>query len=382
MQPISPVSPAQKFVHWCRSIVLPFWAENAWDSDKGGFFEQFYFDGRPDRNTPRRVRVAARQIYSFSHAQQLGWLDQRGLILNGVDWLMDKAWRRDGEPGFIHLVDDAGNPIDRRRDLYDHAFHILGLSWAYQATKDTQVLGLAHQTLAYVDEALSSAAGGWNEDDQGTLPRRQNPHMHMFEALMALYQASKDPQYLVRADQIATLLTERFMDQETGNVLEFFDQNWNAAIPKKVEPGHMAEWFWLLHTRKRLGGAGSQNARPANLLRRAEELGQQDTGFFIEACTMGGTPTTDTCRLWAQSEWLKAALAEHEADHTSVDKIHQLIDRLFAHYLKADTKGLWFDTIATNGEMRSTRVPASILYHLISAAAEVERVCLHPKKEI
>jgi mannose-6-phosphate isomerase len=377
---VSPTS-SDKFVNWCRHTLLPFWAKNAFDSTKGGFFEQFHFDGSPDRNTHRRVRVASRQIYSFSHAKQLGWTDQTNLILNGVDWLMDKAWCRDGNPGFVHLVDDTGNPVDTKRDLYDHAFHILGLSWAFQATRDRQILGLARECFAFVEEALASKSGGWLEDDIGTSRRRQNPHMHMFEALMALFQASGDHAFLARADEILSLLEKSFISKQSGALLEFFDENWKPEFPAIVEPGHMAEWFWLTHQRRQLDLPSEIPTGLKNFLQMAEEFGRQESGFLIDACQEDRQPKVSACRLWGQTEWLKALLADFEANETANDDICSLIDRIIDQYLTTDVPGLWIDQISLQGAPLSQRVPASIIYHLVSAAAEVERVLISPKQE-
>ncbi|PHR60814.1 MAG: hypothetical protein COA47_06290 [Robiginitomaculum sp.] len=346
------------------------WARFAVDQHHGGFIEQFHLDGRLDRQGPRRVRVAARQIYAFSQASLLGWDDHKQLVLNGVDWLMDRGWRADGDPGFIHLTHDDGSPADTRRDLYDHAFHILGLAQAYQATKDAQILALAKQTFDYVEEALTSEHSGWNETIEGSLPRRQNPHMHMFEALLALYAASKDTKYLNRADDILALLESRFIDPISGCLLEFFDPDWQAQTPHRVEPGHMVEWVWLLEQRSRISHSLSHPFCADRFLSIAEKLGKQETGLLIDTCSPSGDILSDSSRVWVQTEWLKAMWVTGQSD----TKIENLIDHIFEQYLISDQPGMWNDAVTAQGEPLSKRVPASILYHFMSAATELERL--------
>ncbi|MBL4595485.1 MAG: AGE family epimerase/isomerase [Robiginitomaculum sp.] len=362
----------QKFVNWCRSTLLTFWAEHGVDRRFGGFFEQANMDGSMDRNCPRRVRVTSRQIYAFAHADTLGWADHKSLVLNSVDWLFERCWRADGEPGFFHLADETGKMLDSRRDLYDHAFHILGLSWAYQASGDPQVLSLAKQVLAFVEEALAAKNEGWYEDLTQTQPRRQNPHMHMYEALLALYTATKDPAYLARADEISQLLTEVFIDHDTGYLFEFFNEKWQPNAKNQIEPGHMAEWSWLLHQRQRLA-PDNGNLTPADgLLPLAEKIGLQQNGLLLDQCDTHGHASAQTCRLWGQTERLKAhvILAKAEPD----PKINGIIKTIFTHYLQSKVPGLWVDAVSAHGEALSQHVPASIVYHLVSAAAEVERV--------
>lgn len=375
-RPEQSVTPLAKFHQWCAKTLLPFWLENGIDHQKGGFFEQLHLDGQPDRSCLRRLRVTSRQIYALSHGDYLGWLQAQRQILNAVDYLLDRGWASNAEPGFLHLIDDDSRPADQRRDLYDHAFHILGLSWAYRATGDAQVRNVAQQTLDFVEEALAAKNGGWHEDLQHSQPRRQNPHMHMFEALLALYEATGETAHLRRADEIADLLFEKFMDRKSGQLFEFFDANWQTQAPRVVEPGHMAEWSWLLYRRKKIS-TGDFDASPAkHFLQQAETIGRQNNGFLIDQCQPDGAIEKDSFRLWGQTEWLKALLAQPNR-HSEQS---QLITRIFEQYLNQTNPAVWIDAVNADLQPICDRVPASIVYHLVSAAAEIDQIS-KPKKE-
>ena len=54
-------------------------------------------------------------------------------------------------------------------------------------------------------------------------PRRQNPHMHLFEALLNLWMNTRDPRYLERAGEIFDLFARRFFEPKAGVLLEYFD---------------------------------------------------------------------------------------------------------------------------------------------------------------
>ncbi len=375
MMPVShtrPDDPMEHFVGWCRDTVLPFWARHGVDRKHGGFYEQLHFDGRPDVRANRRVRVSARQIYAFSHASVLGWLDARELVGWGVDYLVSKTYRPDGEPGFVHLLDGEGAVCDARRDLYDHAFHILGLSWAYQATQDSQILKLARDTLAYTDEAMSAKEGGWHEGSEAIMPRRQNPHMHMFEALLALYEASEDAHYLCRAEEVLHLLETRFVDPKTGMLMENFDGALCPIHPIRLEPGHMAEWCWLLHRYAML--SGQKMHRLANLLgQNADQFASKGDGLLLEAFAGNGDIIKPSHRLWAQIEWLKSMLARFGAGEGGMmENASALLGKVREPYLEVETPGLWMDQFDREGTPMATYVPASIVYHLVSAAAEAQ----------
>ncbi|PHS21226.1 MAG: hypothetical protein COA85_13210, partial [Robiginitomaculum sp.] len=78
------------FIKWCRDDVLPFWKSHGVDHKSGGFYEQLHFDGTPDNQAVRRLRVSSRQIYAYSQASVLGWMDARALVNWAVDYLVSK----------------------------------------------------------------------------------------------------------------------------------------------------------------------------------------------------------------------------------------------------------------------------------------------------
>ena len=110
---------------------------------RGGFVERLDPEGRADHLAPRRVRVQARQIYSFAMAAQRGWYPQgREIALRGVEYLLAKARGSDGKPGYVHLLSPDGAVTNGLRDTYDHAFVLLALATVFAATKDARSRGL------------------------------------------------------------------------------------------------------------------------------------------------------------------------------------------------------------------------------------------------
>src|SRR5690606_29590181 len=125
----------------------------------------------------------------------------------------------------------------------DQSCVLLALASLLAATGDGAYRERADSLLCALDSKLSASDGGWAEDDNGSLPRRQNPHMHMFEALIALTAATGDRQHRERLEALAALMRDRFLDGQ-GILREFFGPAWNRGSEWRsecVEPGHMAE---------------------------------------------------------------------------------------------------------------------------------------------
>lgn len=230
---------------------MPFWAENATDK-LGGFCEELDTEKTPNWNAARRLRVQARQIYTYVLAYNLNWFNGLPVANKTLDFMMKNGFMPDKKFGFVHLLGSNLSVTDARRDLYDHAFYLLALAWHGRTTGEHSSFITADAVLDFMDRRLKSDKGGWLEglplNDPRNALRRQNPHMHCFEALMALFDATGSEKYLVRATEMYELFVDHFIDFKTGTITEFFEVDWTpnrGAKGKSVEPRHAAEWIWL-----------------------------------------------------------------------------------------------------------------------------------------
>lgn len=366
--------------NWLRGTALPVWLDRGIDKRRGGFVERLHMDGEPDAEAVRRLRVQARQIYVLCHAAHLGWSGEaEAAALSGFDYLVSKGWRRGGEPGWVHLLEPSGAVADARRDAYDHAFVLLACAWAYRISGDSQILGVARETLDYLDTAMGAPNGGWLEGHPHTGPRRQNPHMHMLEAFLALYEATEDPAWLERASKIHTLFETHFLCPDSGRLTEYFNDDWspaNGACADRYEPGHHMEWVWLLGRYGVLTGADVQ-AQAAALYEYAASHGRdRASGFLWDEISAAGALKQPTRRCWPQTELLKAHLARAESgqDGAAREMAEAALAGLMEHYIAPAPRGGWIDRFDAKGAPAAEHVPASTLYHLFCAIAEADRV--------
>ena len=82
--------------------------------------------------------------------------------------------------------------IDAHRDLYDHAFILLALASAARLLPAPPLRQEALDLLGYLDARFAHPLGGYVEVLPPTLPRRQNPHMHLLEALLTAFESFGD----------------------------------------------------------------------------------------------------------------------------------------------------------------------------------------------
>ncbi|MEY9176491.1 hypothetical protein ABIF15_007723 [Bradyrhizobium elkanii] len=268
---------------------LPLWSTAGWDGTAGGFVDRLHQDGTADRAAPRRIMVQARQIYCYAKAAQLGWYPEgRAIALKGLDYLLAKAKAPDGRPGFVYSVTAEGGVHDPLRDTYGHAFVLLALATVYGLDQDAQIRAEIDALLSFLDTQLRSPHGGFREGLPPSMPRRQNPQMHLFEAMIACFDATHDLSFQNRAGDFFALFLATLYDKQTRTLGEYFEEDWSripagqrrARAPRGM--GLAAEGIRADHrlsdraTARRAAGFGAALSRRGHRLpgRRGRRRGQ------------------------------------------------------------------------------------------------------------
>lgn len=372
----TPLQAIERLGGWFRNAATPLWAKAAWDDAHGGFFEALDYRGEPVRG-PRRVRVQSRQVYAFSMIAARGWhAGAESIAARGFDYLIDHACPDAGDRGCVHILSDDGAVIDDKRDLYDQAFLLLACAARIETAHCARAAAVAEKTVAFLDRDLASPHGGWVESDKGELPRRQNPHMHLFEAFMALFRATGDTIWRDKANDVADLFDRYFFTAQTNTLAEFFTEDLGNRAPANgaiVEPGHMMEWVWLFGQYQNLTNT-DRNGVMGKLYAAAKGRADAASGFLPDAVdgpvenNRGGAR-----RLWPQTEYIKAAFTQSNApDDDYAQDGAAIIDAAFGAYFDQPVAGLWCDQFDAAGAPLAVDVPASILYHLFEAVAATQ----------
>ena len=354
---------------------LPLWSAEGWDRTSGGFVERLDQEGRADRAAARRVRVQARQIYCFAKAAQIGWYpDGRTIALKGLEYLLGNAKSPDGKPGFVHILAPDGSVLDPLRDTYDHAFVLLALASVYALDRDAQVRSEIDALTSFLDAQLRSPHGGFLEGWPASMPRRQNPHMHLFEAFIAAFDATHDTTFQNSAGDLFSLFASSFYDKKKHVLGEYFEDDWSKIEPVSVEPGHQAEWVWLLKGFERITGCPTTGYR-SELLASAMRYSDETTGCLIDEGDADGNIKKHLRRCWPQTEIAKAWVAQAEAGEPgAAEEARAALVRLDRHYLRHPVVGGWYDQFDRDGRSLVDSIPASTFYHVLCAIAEAERV--------
>ena len=378
--PVSERTP-QRSVDRLRQFIiehaLPLWSSSGFDDQAGCFHERLDFNGLPP-NLPRRLMVQCRQIAAYARASILKWSDAgQPRALRAFEMLRNRYYAADGLPGWVFSVHPDGRIADSTRDLYAHAFVIYMLAWVYRMTSDPGLLSLADTTLSDVDRIFGAENGlGLLSAPDRFHIREQNPHMHLFEALLALAEASGADRHLARAGALVDLFDAALADATTGIVRETFDGHWRPVRPagqNVFEPGHQMEWAWLLREWQRLTGA-DVNQRVDRLLASATRFGLDSMNGSVRSTVQeNGVAIPSGSRIWPQSEAIRVLCREDPRGTAWPGLVCQITNYLFAKHLPGQLHGGWIDQVTEAGTAAVDYMPASTLYHLVGAAIDSEQ---------
>lgn len=366
---------AQQLEHWMTSSALPLWMEQGFDRANGSAHERLTPDGLPDTGCPKRVRVQARQMFVLACASQRGWLEGAAGIVADLDHFVARYARHPSAPHvYVHVLNSDNGIHDPRQDVYDLAFFLLACAWRFRAFNDSTALRKAEALIQHLDAYIKGPKGGWLEGDYSTDVRRQNPHMHLLEAFIALYDATNDGRWLARAGEIFSLFENYFYDPRNGVLLEYFHQDWRPLSEdegQEVEPGHMLEWVWLLYQYSQRSGAPVERYTKT-LYQRALQWGtDRDSGLLYDAVSCQGKVLKASKRCWPITELIKASLCQARAgDYAAEEHAARGIKLLFEYYFNDKIPGLYIDQLDADNRVVNNLAPASTLYHLMVATTE------------
>ncbi len=287
---------------------------------KGGFFD-LDAAGQPFGNL-RQIHATARMVHCFAIGHKLGRPGADAIVDHGMNYLWT-GHRDTVHGGYCWSLDDTGYKDDSKQ-AYGHAFVLL-------AASDAKMLGhpLADAMLADITQVIEERfwekshgavaeefARDWSKI---TDYRGQNSNMHLTEALMAAFEATRDRAYLDKALSIASLIIGRHATSLDYAVAEHFDAGWNIDRaykgsdmfrPAGTTPGHWLEWsrlvaqLWVLSGRQHdwLKEAG------AKLFRAAVTRGwDKDKGGFFYTLDFDSRPALTHKIWWPATEAIGAA---------------------------------------------------------------------------
>ena len=344
--------------HHFREVIVPLWQGPGWNPALALPFEALDAGHQPLPVQRYRAMACARQLYLFSSLiGQVPAAEQRAAALFRS---LQQHFHDAEHGGWFYSIDAQGAPLDKRKDLYTHAFIIFACAHYWAKARDPLVESVLNAALSVVAERFASDDGlyqasldqDWSSLGSGPL---QNPLMHLAEAFLATLAVRDDSRVQAALIALCAAMQRRFIDPKTGVMLE----KPQGAVDNWFEPGHQFEWFFLLESSPLLRGTALHGS-----LDRAfaftEHCGvNPETGAVAAMLDLHGAaqPRDATQRIWAQAEYLRALTLRHDSEAS----LRRQLLALQQHFLHPAG---WNECLDATGKVSRQDMPSTTPYHL------------------
>ena len=356
----------------------------------GGFFHYFLDDDTIYDSKHRHLVSSTRFVFNYAMAaQEFGRADYLDAARHGLDYL--RSAHRDPESGGYFWTLHDGLPEDRTQHAYGAAFVLLAYATAAKA-------GI-NEARSWIDETWQLLETRYWDGDAGlyrdeadphwrfTGYRGQNANMHLCEAMIAAYEATRDTRFLDRAFTLAHNITHRQAAKAGGLIWEHYDAAWNVDWeyhkddPKHLfrpwgfQPGHLTEWTKLLLILDRYRATEWLLPTARVLFDTAlAKAWDNDYGGICYGFAPDGSICDADKYFWVQAESLAAAalLAERSGEARYWSDYTRIWDYAWRHFVDHQY-GAWYRILdRENQKFSNEKSPAGKTdYHTMGACYEV-----------
>lgn len=362
--------------------LLPRWLELA-PSESGFMRTAFDRSWKPKAEQPGYLTDQARLVYSLIIGYEIT-RDTRYLTAaeRGADFLLTR-YRDPVHGGFYTRVAADGKVIYDSKFTYGNAFALLALSHMARVTSEARYRTAALAAWRDIDLNLRDGKGGFFKElprdfsKTGTTAnelKTQNPLMHLFEALLALHDATQDPVAMKGAKSIGEFVVYRLLQgrpDDSASIPEWYDNDWKPITTRDkggyTDIGHQFEWAHLLWEAEARGLTGIFALTAERLLSFAIKIGYDETngGAYRVLYPDGGVEKSKFW--WQQTEALRAFMMSATLNKKKdMWRRYEQTLKLVQEEFVDKTNGGWHDRACARGDCNGDQVEP---YHMVALHA-------------
>ncbi len=267
-----------------RENILPFWLEHSLDHENGGFYGALTNSLEIHNEVERSLVLCARVLWTFSSAYRCYGDPAYLEMAQHAFAYLTQAFLDKDYGGMYWRLDQAGQPVNDRKQTYGQAFAIYGLAEYYLATQARPALELAKELFALIEAyAYEPLYGGYvegrarnwgpledmrlSEKEAFNCPKSMNTLLHVLEGYTNLLRAWPDERLKQQQANLLRVFLEQVIDPQTHLTRLFFENDW-TSLSTRFSYGHDIETSWLL-------GEAAEVLKDPNLIAQARMAGLQ-----------------------------------------------------------------------------------------------------------
>lgn len=341
-----------------KQVIVPLWQGPGWNAEMALPFEALDAQHQPLPPQRYRAMACARQLFLFSSLIDHPDVPHADVRAAALFRSLQQHFHDAEHGGWFYSIDPQGAPLDRRKDLYTHAFIVFACAHYWARVREPLVESVLNAALHVVAERFADGDGLYESvlaEDWSTLGAGplQNPLMHLAEAFLATVQVREDPRTLAALSALAEAMQRRFVDVEHGVMLE----KPLDAVDNWSEPGHQFEWFYLLESSAHLRGTPLHRSLTTAFAHAEAHGVDPTTGAVAAMLQVDGSIKDGTQRIWAQAEYLRA-LTLRPGSQPLLARQLQALQQRFLH------PSGWNECLDDKGQISRSDMPSTTPYHL------------------
>nr|WP_041613411.1 AGE family epimerase/isomerase [Paenibacillus sp. JDR-2] len=352
-----------------KDNILSFWMKHSLDERDGGFVGQMTNDLQVNETADKSLVLNARLLWTYASAyrkyREPGYLR---MAERAYHYLISNFQDR-VNGGYYWLLNDKGEQIQTKKQIYGQAFVIYALSEFVRACPDEKVLQEAVRLFGLIErysydskhkgyiEALGS---NWEATEDLSLSntdlnekKSMNTHLHVLEAYTNLYRVWPSEQLKEKQKELIGTMLDHIVDLQSGHFKLFFDERWNSKSDE-ISYGHDIEGSWLLMEAAEVLADEEVISRTETIAiamaQAVYEEGVDEDGAVVNEADPQGWTDTDKI-WWPQAEAVVGFLNAYQ--HTGKKHFLQAAYRTWNfidRYIVDKTNGEWFWKVNRAGE--------------------------------
>ena len=347
--------------------ILPYWMQKMPDKENGGFYGRIDGEELIHKQANKGSILNSRILWTFSAAYRLEKNpDYLKMAERAFEYILEYFIDKENG-GIFWELNNKGEPVNKRKQLYAQGFALYGFSEFYRATGRTEALDAAKDIFYLMEKhAYDSKYEGycealdekWNIIDDMRLserdenaPKSMNTHLHILEPYTNLLRVWKSPELIEAQTKLINVFCNHIVNPKTKHLGLFFDWEWNSQCDD-MSYGHDIEASWLLYE-------AAEVLEKSELIEKVKKLsieiieasyeGLQSDGSMIYEQVYDKPADTDR-HWWVQAETIVGSYHARliSGDKKYIDKAEKCWEYVKNHILDK-TNGEWFWSVRADG---------------------------------
>ncbi|HZK92734.1 MAG TPA: AGE family epimerase/isomerase [Prolixibacteraceae bacterium] len=249
--------------------ILKYWTDFCLDNEFGGFVGRRDHFNRQINGASKGVVLNTRILWTFSAAYNFTHNPEYLVLADRAYQYINENFSDKQFGGLFWELDEKGEVLNSRKQIYAQGFGIYGFSEYYKASNNPQVLEKAIALFESIEKySYDLIEGGYFEafaNDWSVLedfrlspkdanePKSMNTHLHILEPYTNLLKIWPNERLRKKTATLIRIFLDKIIDHWTHHFNLFFANDWKVQS-SIISFGHDIEGAWLLYEAAKVVG--------------------------------------------------------------------------------------------------------------------------------